>query len=121
MRQRRVYTDYLQDMAEYARKAEKFVEGVDFEDFQNNEEKIFAIVRTLEVIGEAAIHIPQSIRKRYPEVLWGKAIGMRNIVIHEYFGIDVEVIWRTVHEDMPPLRQAVTRILHDIEEDEGDA
>lgn len=121
MRQKRVYTDYLQDMVEYARKAEEFVEGVDFEDFQNNEEKIFAIVRTLEVIGEAARHIPQSIRKRHPEVLWGKAIGMRNVVIHEYFGIDVEVIWRTAHEDLPPLQQAIARILKEIERSKDNA
>ncbi|MBI4493813.1 MAG: DUF86 domain-containing protein [Chloroflexi bacterium] len=98
-------------MLTYAEKAEAFVAGVDLEGFRNDEQKAFAVVRALEVIGEAARHIPAVVRKRYPEVPWEKIVGMRNILVHGYFGIDLEVIRRTVQEDLPPLRQAIARIL----------
>ncbi|MDZ7292190.1 MAG: DUF86 domain-containing protein [candidate division KSB1 bacterium] len=89
--------------------------GIQFEDFQNDEEKTLAVVRALEIIGEAAKHISKSVRDKYPEIPWKKISGMRDKVIHEYFGVDVEVVWRTVKEDLTPLRQAITKILQDLE------
>lgn len=121
MKPKRVYTDYLRDMVEYAEKAERFVRGVEFEDFQNDEQKVLAVVRALEVIGEAARHIPKTVRDKYPEILWKKIAGMRNMVIHEYFGVDLEVVWRTVQENLPPLRQAIATILQDLEQGEHHA
>ena len=92
MKRGRVYTDYLHDILTYAEKAESFVAGVDLETFQRNEEKVFAVIRALEVIGEAARHIPSSVRRQYPQIPWKKIVGMRNVVIHGYFGVDTEVI-----------------------------
>ncbi len=114
MSSRRTYNDYLNDILDYATKAEEFVRDVRFFDFQRNEEKIFAVVRALEVIGEAARQIPKSLRDKYPEVPWIKAVGMRDKVIHEYFGVDDEIVWRTVHEDLPTLKETVRRMLIDI-------
>jgi len=82
MKPRRIHTDYLHDMTEYAEKAERFVEGLEFRDFKNDEQVILAAVRALEIIGEAAKHIPKSVRDRYPEVQWKKIAAMRNKVIH---------------------------------------
>jgi uncharacterized protein with HEPN domain len=104
MKSKREYTDYLQDMLDAVDKAAQFVKDVDFDAFCKNEEKLFAVVRALEIIGEAARNIPKSMRERYVDVPWDDIIGMRNKVIHGYFGVDVEVIWKTVHEDLPSLR-----------------
>lgn len=115
MRRKRTYVDYLGDMVEYAKKAERFVQGIGLADFQKDEQKVLAVVRALEVIGEAARQIPRALRSRYPDIPWRKITGMRNIVVHEYFGIDTEVIWKTAREDLPPLRSAVARMLADLE------
>ena len=114
MKRGRVYTDYLSDILTYAEKAENFVAGIDLKTFQSNEEKVFAVIRALEVIGEAAKHIPSSVRGHYPQIPWKKIVGMRNVVIRGYFGVDTAVIWRTVRDDLPPLRRIVDRILKDL-------
>jgi uncharacterized protein with HEPN domain len=114
MKARRDYTDYLRDILEYAEKAERFVEGLDFQAFERNEEKTLAVVRALEVIGEAARHIPGTLRAEYPGVPWEDMVGMRSKLIHDYFGVDLKVVWRTVQEDLPLLRDAVAHILADF-------
>jgi uncharacterized protein with HEPN domain len=72
-------------------------------------------VRALETIGEAARNIPASLRRRYPQVPWRDLVDMRNKLIHEYFGVDQEVLWRTVREDIPPLCDAVRQMLAEME------
>lgn len=115
MKFKRTYADYLRDMMEYAEKAEGFLRGIGLVDFQKDEQKVLAAVRALEIIGEAARQIPRALRSRYSDIPWRKITGMRNIVIHEYFGVDTEVIWKTVREDLPPLRSAVARMLNETE------
>jgi len=114
MSAKRVYTDYLQDIVDYAEKAMRFVRGVSFDDFGDNEEKVFAVVKTLEIIGEAARHLPRSMRDKYTAVPWKQVTGMRDKMTHEYFSVDLEVVWRTVHEDLPPLRDTAKKMLEDL-------
>jgi uncharacterized protein with HEPN domain len=109
--------DYVRDKLDASEKAERFVQGMTLEGFQRDEKTAFAVVRALEIIGEAALHIPKHMRARYPEVPWGDIVGMRNIVIHEYFGIDLEVIWKTVHRDLAPLRGALSKVWADLQSD----
>jgi len=113
MKSNREYTDYLQDILESTTKARQFVKGVEFEAFRANDEKVFVVIRALEIIGEAAKNIPKSLRGRYTEITWEDIVGMRNKVIHDYFGVDLEVIWETLHEDLPPLQAAIAKMLKD--------
>ena len=80
------------------------------------------MVRALEIIGEAAKHVPASIRKRYPELPWKAMAGMRDKVAHRYFGVDLEIVWKTVKEEIPRIQPIVERALRDLsagETDEG--
>lgn len=107
----RTYDDYLQDILDAASRAILFLDGIEFSTFEENIEKQYAVTRALEIVGEAARNIPMHIQERYPQLPWKEMIGTRNIVSHEYFGVDNEVVWRTVKEDLPPLCQAVQTIL----------
>ena len=116
MTSRRTYSHYLRDILEHAEKAERFTASVDFEGFCANEEKVLAVIRTLEVIGEAARHVSDPLRQRYPDVPWRQMAGMRDVLIHGYFGVNPLVVWKTVKDDVPPMRQAVARMLIDLDQ-----
>jgi uncharacterized protein with HEPN domain len=119
MKARREYGDYLHDMLEAARKAERFVAGVDFEGFASNDEKVLAVIQTLQIIGEAARRIPKSVRTRYPTIPWREVIGMRDKLVHDYFGVNLKRVWQTVQDDLPSLRATVEQMLADLEGSEN--
>lgn len=110
----RSYEDYLHDILDAAEKAQAWVIGLELDAFVANTEKVFAATRALEIIGEAARHVPPDVRDRHPKVPWADMIGMRNVVTYGYFGVDSRVIWRTVQEDLPPLCASIQRILDEL-------
>jgi uncharacterized protein with HEPN domain len=112
----RVYLDYLRDILDISAKAQHFVEGIDFDSFQENDEKIFAVIRALEVIGEAVKFIPQIERDRYPQIPWQAVACMRDKLIHGYFVVNVRRVWETVQRDLPPLQAVIMQMLADLEE-----
>lgn len=114
MKRRRSYLDYLSDMLQAAVETLTFVQGMDFPAFSTDRRTSLAVVRSFEIIGEAARHVPASIRRRNPQVPWKDMADMRNLLIHEYFGVDLEVLWRTVQEDLPPLRDEIRRMLAEM-------
>ena len=100
---KREIEDYLRDMLENAEKALSFVHGMDYDGFCADEKAVYAVIRALEIIGEAARQIPDEVRQDNPEIQWREIAGMRNKLTHEYSGVNTKVIWRTVHEDLPTL------------------
>ena len=89
-----------------------------FQHHVDHYKKIFAVTHALEIIGEAANHLSPQFRSRYPPIPWEDINGMRHIVVHGYFGVDIDVIWRTAKEDVPVLRQQIQQILDSFVEDE---
>ncbi|MEM0203751.1 MAG: DUF86 domain-containing protein [Archaeoglobaceae archaeon] len=112
---RREFLDYVEDIIKAMEDALSFVEGVDYGDFVKDKKTIYAVIRALEVIGEAVKKIPISVRKHYPEIPWKEMAGMRDKLIHEYFGVDLKRVWKTVKEDIPNLKPLFEKILRDFE------
>jgi len=111
---RRDIKDYIMDIFDNENKVIKFTEGITYEDFVNNDEKIYAVVRALEIIGEAAKNIPKDVRKKYSNVPWKKITGMRDKIAHEYFGIDIKIVWTTATKDIPQLKEEIQKVVKDF-------
>ena len=108
---KRDYILFLEDILNSIEKLEKYTKGLDFKAFSENEMVIDAVTRNLEVMGEAVKNIPLDIQKKYPEVEWKEAKGFRNILIHDYFGIDLESVWDTINDDIPLLKKHISKVL----------
>ena len=99
----RPYQDYIGHIVEAGEKAQQFLAGMNLEDFTTDGKTAFAVVRALEIIGEASSRLPQDGRDLYPRVPWRIMTDMRNILIHNYDDTDLEIVWRTVVDDIPSL------------------
>ena len=109
----RIYLDYVEDIIDSIRDIESFIKGMTLEEFKADRKTINAVVRSIEVIGEASKKIPASVTARYPGVPWKKMAGMRDKLIHEYFGIDLEILWKVAKEDIRSIRPAMRRVLRE--------
>lgn len=107
----RDYKLYLEDILETAQKIEGYIEGVSFQQFTEDEMRMDAVLRNLEIIGEATKNLPPALRDKYPAMDWRKVAGLRDIVIHAYFNIDRNIIWDIVQNKLPDLRRYVVDIL----------
>ncbi len=101
----------LSDIAEAAKAIVGYVAGMDERAFQGDRKTLDAVLRNLTVIGEAARHVPDDFRERFPSVPWVEMGDMRNVVVHEYFGVDVGILWLTVRRDVPELLAALEPVL----------
>jgi uncharacterized protein with HEPN domain len=95
MKPERRYIDFLQNIVDNLVKVENFVEGMDFEEFLEDEKTCYSVIWALEIIGEAVKKVPAAVRRRNPRVPWKDMAGMRYRLIHGYFGVDNEILWKT--------------------------
>lgn len=107
----------VEDILQAASKIEQYVAGMTFETFRADDKTIDAVVRNLEIIGEASRNVPPPVRDRHLSVPWDKMIGIRNVLIHEYSGVSVPIVWRTIREDLPPLVPLLREILEGEDDD----
>lgn len=107
----RDYKLYLDDILEAVKRVEKYTKRLSLEKLKKDTLVLDGVVRNLEIIGEAAKNIPSQIREKYPEIEWKKIAGLRDILAHEYFGIDLEVVWDIVKNKLPILKNQVRHIL----------
>jgi uncharacterized protein with HEPN domain len=106
--------DYLQDILNYAEDAIQFVGSMDFATFEEDKRTYYAVIRALEIIGEATKNVSQDIRDRYPNVPWRLMAGMRDKLIHDYMGTDLEKVFKTVLTDLPVIKVAIAQVLADL-------
>lgn len=104
-------TIFLKHILESIQLLEKYMDGVTEEEFLHSSEKQDLAIRRLEVIGEAVRNLPEEFRNEHSDIAWNKAMATRNILIHHYFGIDLEIVWDTVTQSIPEFKKQVEQLL----------
>lgn len=101
---------YIEDIKSSIEKIDNYIDGLDFSEFIKDTMAVDAVVRNLTIIGEAAKNIPEEIKAKNPDIAWNEAISMRNKITHEYFGVDEEILWKTITEDLPVLKEQIAKL-----------
>lgn len=113
----REFVDYLIDLLDVMDKAQGFTTGLDYETFRDDDKTLFAVVRALEIVGEAVKHIPDSVREENPDIPWKDMAGMRDVLIHDYFSVDAQTIWLTVTKKIPQVKPLIEKMLEELSND----
>ena len=115
MNEQHTYIDYVKDTLEAIEKARQFIEGMGYDEFSRDDKTVYAAIRALEIVGEASKKIPQEVKDHYQEIPWREIAGMRDKLIHDYFGVNLVVVWKAVSEDLPQIEPLLRRLLVDIQ------
>ena len=110
---------YLRHTLDAISNVEKFIEGVNKENFLGNVEKQYAVLRGLEIVEEATKNLSEELKKKHPNIPWKEIAGMRDKLIHQYFGVNLDLVWETIKTKLPELKNQISRILKEIEETKG--
>ncbi len=104
----------LQHVFDAIEEIEDYIRNINFNEFMNNSMMRFACIKQMEIIGEASNHISEEVKNNFSEIEWNQIIGMRNIFVHEYFGIDSKLVWEIIVTDIPHLKKSIQRIITDL-------
>ena len=110
MSKNRQIDDYLSDMSEAINDIANFVDNLSYEDFIADKKTTNAVIRSLEVLGEATKNIPTPMRNQYPDIPWSQMAGMRDVLIHNYMGVDLMTVWKVIKERLPDLQSKIEKI-----------
>lgn len=114
---RRNITIYIKDMLKNMKDAQEFIGNMTYEEFVKDKKTSYAVVRCIEIIGEAAKNVPENIRNKYPKIPWKKMAGMRDKVIHFYFGVDLQKVWLVIKKDVPQLKPFIKKVLEKLKDE----
>lgn len=109
---KRNYKMFIEDILESIEKIESYIKGLNYEKFTSKGMTVDAVIRNLEIIGEASRNIPDEMRERNPEIPWKKMVGLRNIATHAYFGVDLEIIWEIITKNLPETKNQIRKTLN---------
>jgi len=113
---KRDYKLFVKDILDAIDKIDEFIGDMEYEEFIKDDKTSTAVVKKIEIIGEAIKNIPREIKTKYKTIPWRDIVGMRNKITHAYFGIDYEIVWKVVKEKLPTLKTQVTQVLKEMEE-----
>lgn len=102
---------FIEDILECIGKIEEYTEDMSFDEFGKDSKTVDAVVRNLEVIGEASKNVPDEVKKQYQKIYWEGMIGLRNRIVHEYFGVDLKIVWHIIKEELPALKEKMKLVL----------
>jgi uncharacterized protein with HEPN domain len=106
----REITDYLDDILGAIAEIEEFLQGMTYEAFIEDRRTINAVIRSLEVLGEATKHVPAGFRNKHPGIPWSKMAGMRDVLIHDYMGVDLKTVWKVAQERLPEIKPLIDEL-----------
>ena len=116
---RRLWKHRITDILESINKIQNYVDDMKSDDFQKDEKTIDAVIRNFIIIGEAARNVPDDISAKYPDIPWQLMGDMRNFAVHEYWGVELTTIWKTIQDDLPPLVPSLNRVIDSEKGQEG--
>jgi uncharacterized protein with HEPN domain len=118
MNEGRTYLDYIEDIRDAIEKVAEFIDDMTYEQFAADDKTAFAVIRAFEVLGEAAKSVPDSLRRQYDSIPWREMSQMRDKLIHHYYGVNLEVVWKTATEQLPKLSGQIDQVLSEMRDSE---
>jgi len=116
---KRDYKLFIKDIISAMKSIEEFVEGLSLDEVREDDKTSSAVIRKFEIIGEATKHVPEDLKEKYPDIPWKRMAGMRDRLIHAYFGVDYRLVWEAIKIDIPELKPRLQQVLAELEKVEA--